>query len=155
MVFIAVSVYLLIFIYEILINLNLVARWCCCGPCASAKLLAATLDQDCAFVNHCGPYLLIMFCSWLPIIGFCISLLSLYLAGAIRHNTRVQVGTGNAEHCFGDALLANCPLTAPCACCQVLRSQKVFLYVLVKTNFHFVLTKLLDRKLGLVPCPLG
>jgi len=96
--------------------------WFFCGPCASAKLLASSLDQDCYFINHCGPFLLMYFCSWIPIIGFCISLLGIYINGAIRHNSRVKLGVGNAEHCFGDALLANLPCTVPCSCCQVLRS---------------------------------
>lgn len=101
------------------------ACWFCCAPCSSAKLLAYSLDQDCYFINHCGPFLLVILLSWIPIISFCSSILSLYLNGAIRHNIRVQQGVGNAEHCFGDALLSNLCCTAPCSCCQELRSVPI------------------------------
>jgi len=99
--------------------------WFFCSPCTSAKLLAATLDQDCYFINHCGPFLLAAILDFIPIIGFLASLLCMYLHGAMRHNSRVQVGAGNPEHCFGDVFLSNFCLTAPCSCCQVLRSHPV------------------------------
>jgi len=87
--------------------------------------LASSQNQKCAIVNHFIPYLLssalggiaeIPYVSWAGL---------LILQFAQRHNARVREGTGDIRYMFGDAILANCCLTALCSQCQLLRTYPV------------------------------
>eukprot|EP01104_Vermistella_antarctica_P021272 TRINITY_DN94_c0_g1_i1.p1 TRINITY_DN94_c0_g1~~TRINITY_DN94_c0_g1_i1.p1 ORF type:complete len:174 (+),score=23.78 TRINITY_DN94_c0_g1_i1:46-522(+) len=89
------------------------ACWMC--PIVSwlsgAKLMAHSMDQDCAFVNHCLP-------ACIPFIG------GLLVGITTRHNLRVKYGVGaeagDTTGMFGDCVMI-C-FCGPCTCCQELRS---------------------------------
>eukprot|EP01096_Ripella_sp_DP13-Kostka_P007305 TRINITY_DN265_c0_g1_i1.p1 TRINITY_DN265_c0_g1~~TRINITY_DN265_c0_g1_i1.p1 ORF type:complete len:176 (-),score=31.13 TRINITY_DN265_c0_g1_i1:208-663(-) len=79
--------------------------WAFCYCCSSGKLFSHTVDQECAFVNHC---LYATFC------GLCANV-------CVRHNLRVMYDIGDKEGGWvGDVLMAWC--CGLCVLCQHLRS---------------------------------
>jgi len=96
----------------------------CFSLCTLAKFFASSLDEPCAWINHCLPFVLIIlfniFCGWIPGVGF---VPAMFMRTAIRHNSRVRNKTGNPIHYFGDCFMGNCPCTGCCGLCQELRSN--------------------------------
>ncbi len=103
-----------------------------------AKLLAFENDQQCSFVNHCGPYLLAglwyiigagLFSALVPCvlpISPCLAYIPCCaLNGIQRHNLRYKAKIGRDQDWFGDILIGNIPCTAPCGMCQALRTVPV------------------------------
>mgnify|MGYP003572036376 CR=1 FL=1 len=82
--------------------------WWCCGPCSMSALYSYSLDQDCAYVNHCV---------WAWFCGLC-------AATSTRHNLRVKQGKGKPANdttgIIGDLLCVWC--CGLCALGQMLRS---------------------------------
>jgi Cys-rich protein (TIGR01571 family) len=111
----------------------------CCPLCVNARMLAYSLDQECAFINHCGPVLLlvavaIMIFGVVSVLLFLVSpfLLSIGVVGflvlsmlrtLIRRNIRVKYTVGVPTSWIGDFLVTI--FCDSCSLCQQLRAIPV------------------------------
>lgn len=96
---------------------------CCCFYCVQAKLLASSLDQPCAFVNHCLPFCVGILADM--VVEGSGSVVMCVLGCLIRSNLRRRRGVGKDELTPGDFLMACCPCTSSCSFCQHLRSVEI------------------------------
>jgi Cys-rich protein (TIGR01571 family) len=82
--------------------------WWCCGACSLAKLYSHSLEQECAWINHC---VIAFFLGWCA-------------ASWTRHNLRVKNGigkpAGDMDGLIGDFVIQ--AFCGACALCQMLRS---------------------------------
>ena len=128
----------------------------CCGCCVSAKMLAYSLDQPCACVNHCGPFCALLcivamiasglgvLASYYPSLQVTVNLVNacglIPLYALIRYNLRMKFKIGSPDSWLGDCFIMCCICTEPCAACQDMRSMPVSeidLFSIILTKHRF------------------
>lgn len=78
------------------------ACFCFCNPCASGKLYATSLKQECAIINHCCCYMCFPIC----------------IMACTRQNIRKHLRIGD-EGCIGDLCMV-----LVCPCCAQMQMQR-------------------------------